>query len=660
MWPAIPGIAYGGDVNPEQWSRSVLDDDVQLMVDAGVNLVTLGVFSWALLEPEPGQFHTAWLHEAVDAYAAGGIGVDLATATASPPRWLAMAYPESLPVDAGGVRRWPGGRQAYCPSSSAYRDAATRLVDRLASEFADVLGVVMWHANNEIGCHTPACWCDASATAFRAWARLRYGDDLDALNNAWGGSVWSQRIGRWEEVLPPRITPDGTAPPPGLMLDFHRFANAELLELFLAEKRAIRAYDEVRPITTNFMSMAHIDWLDYSVWASHVDLVSTDHYPIADDVTRVVDLALQADRTRGWAGGAPWLLMEHAPGAVNWQPRNRTKASGEMLRDALMHVAHGADGTLFFQWRAAAAGPERFHAGMVPHAGTDSPRWDEVRELGQVLRRMDSIAGSRVVNEVAIIMDAETTWMLKEPNLPSVDLDHEVLAREWYEQLFDLDVGVDIVSAGAGLDGYKVILVPMVALMSDVTAARIVEAAEQGAHVLVSYFSGIVDEHDRVRLGGYPGALRRLLGVRITEFAPLLVGESVELTNGWTGRLWSEIGIADGAEVQAVYATGPGVGSVAVTKRRSVAGNAWYVGTHLESWEPLLVAVLDGAGVAYRTDTALHTTTRIGDGRQWRFVFNLSPVAKQVDARGFDLVAEKHRDGTFELDAGAVAVIETS
>ena len=80
---------YGGDYNPEQWPAEVWRDDVRLMNRAGVNLASVGIFSWARIEPRDGEFDFAWLDEVLDLLHAGGVRVDLATATASPPPWLA-------------------------------------------------------------------------------------------------------------------------------------------------------------------------------------------------------------------------------------------------------------------------------------------------------------------------------------------------------------------------------------------------------------------------------------------------------------------------------------------------------------------------------------------------------------------------------------------
>ena len=136
----LDGLAYGCDYNPEQWPESTWAEDVQLMAEAGVNLVTVGVFSWARLQPAPGELNAGWLDKVLDLLAGAGIRVNLATATASPPPWLIAAHPEILPVTADGTRLAPGARQHYCPSAPAFRAAAADLAGRMAQRYARAPG----------------------------------------------------------------------------------------------------------------------------------------------------------------------------------------------------------------------------------------------------------------------------------------------------------------------------------------------------------------------------------------------------------------------------------------------------------------------------------------------------------------------------------------
>jgi beta-galactosidase len=658
---ALPfhGVALGCDYNPEQWPPQVWRSDVALMREAGVGFVTLGVFSWALLEPAPDRFEFGWFDEVLGLLHDADIAVDLATATASAPPWLTTAHPEVLPVDAHGRTLWPGSRQAWCPSSPVFRERALHLVEALAQRYGAHPAVRLWHVSNELGCHVGRCWCDVSAAAYRRWLHRRYGS-VEALNEAWGTAFWSQRYGSLDEVLPPRATP--AQPNPTQVLDFARFSSDELLDHYRAERDLLRDRCPGVPVTTNLMVTAHQDEQDYFSWAPELDLVAQDHYLDGRLADPYAEQAFASDLTRGVAGGAPWMLMESATSAVNWQPVNRAKRPGELLVDSLAYVARGADAVGFFQWRASAAGAEKFHSALVPHAGTGTARWREVVELGEVLGRLAEVAGSRVQAEVALLFDWEAWWATDQGSHPSGQLRYLDTAHRWHRALTALGTAVDVVHPATDLSGYRLVVVPTLYLCSDATAAGIERFARSGGHVLVTYFSGIVDEVDHVRLGGYPGAFRELLGVRAEEFAPLAPGEHVTLDDGSVADLWTEVLEATDAEAVASHTGGPAAGRPALTRRTVGAGSAWYVATRLDDAATARLAARLAAGAGVRRPAeppppGVELVRRHGPEGGWLFVLNRGTDAARVAAHGTDLVSGRRADGELTVEPGSAAVV---
>ncbi|UFN46225.1 beta-galactosidase [Nocardioides okcheonensis] len=658
----LPALAFGGDYNPEQWPREAHVEDRALMGEAGVDLVTLGVFSWAWLQPGPDRWDFAWLDEQMDDLHAAGVRVDLATATASPPPWLTHRHPEMLPVTADGTTLWPGGRQAFCPSSPVYREHALELCTRLAERYHDHPALALWHVSNELGCHNARCYCDVSAAAFRDWLRRRYDDDVDRLNHAWGTAFWSQRYDDFEQVLPPRSAP--TFPNPTQQLDFLRFSSDQLLDNFVVERDVLHRLSPGVPVTTNFMVMRQTMEMDYLRWGRELDVVSNDHYLIAAEADGHRELAFSADLTRGTAGGRPWLLMEHSTSAVNWQPRNRAKRPGEMTRNSLSHVAHGADAVLYFQWRASRAGAEKFHSGLLPHAGTDTRQWREVVSLSRLLDSIEEVTGSVAANRAAILFDYEAWWGCQLDSHPSIDVHYRDRAEDLHRALSAQGVGTDVVHPSTDLSGYDLVVVPTLYLVSDETVAALTAAAEAGATVVVTYFSGIVDEHDHVRLGGYPGAFRDLLGVRTTELMPLLAGEQVRvegLGDPVTADTWTEDLEADAAEVVATYTDGPAAGLPAVTRRDVGRGSAWYVATRLDptGTDRLVERLVAESGVERLPGAGplVEVTRRVGDGASWLFVINHGDAPAPVPVSGVDLVTGTDVDGDLVVAPGGVAVV---
>ena len=650
-------VALGGDYNPEQWPREVWPEDMELMREAGVSFVTLGVFSWSWLEPAKGEYDFGWLDDIMEMLHANDIAVDLATATATPPPWLSAAHPEILPVDREGHTLWPGSRQAWCPSSRVYREYALALTTQLAQRYHDHPALAMWHVSNEYACHNVPCYCDTCAAGFRVWLQRRH-ETLERLNDAWGTAFWSQRYTDWEQVLPPRLTT--TFANPTHVLDYKRFQSDTLLDFYRSEKAVLTDLSPGVPVTTNFMTLAHFDHLDYHQWAAEQDVVSTDHYVVAALEHPQAELAFSGDLTRGLAGGRPWMLMEHSTSAVNWQPVNPAKVPGGTLRDSLAHVARGADTLGFFQWRQSRSGSEKFHSALVPHAGRDSARFREVVELGQVAQRLGELLGSRVEAEVAILWDYQAQWAASGPAMPSSALRYSTTPHAVHRLLRERGVTADVVHPGADLTAYKVVVVPTLYLVSDEHAAAISAAAEAGAQVLVSFFSGISDTDDHVRLGGYPGAFRDLLGVRVEEFFPLLVGDEVALDAG-TGRLWSEDVTAVDAEVLHRYTSGPLTGRPAVTRRATGTGAAWYLSTLLDdaALGALLEQVTTAGGVSpvVEVPAGVEAVRRRGEDDSWVFLVNDTDAEQRVPVTGHDLVADREFTPTTGLAPGAVAVV---
>ena len=506
------------------------------MREAGVTFVTVGVFSWARIEPTPGERDLGWLDVVLDLMDDHDIAVDLATATASPPPWLAHADPEVLPVDAQGRRLGYGSRQTWCPSSPVYRRHALALVEDLAARYAGHPALAMWHVSNELGCHNAHCYCDVSAVAFRRWLRERYGS-LEALNAAWGTAFWSQHYADWDEVQPPRISTAQLNPTQ--QLDFRRFSSDELLDQHRAERDVLRRLSPGVPVTTNFMVSSHIDAMDYWRWAPEQDVVSQDHYldgRIEDPLTRAVAVrGLDPGPGRRDAVGADGALHQRGQLAARQLPEAaRTDAAQQ----------------------PAARRPGRRLGGLLPVARLAGRRREvPLRDASARRHRHPRVAGGGAARRGARPARRGGRH-------------HRVTARVADAARLRVDVGGAARLAAArrpalprpgprplpgavGRGRHRRRAAPV----ADLPATRWCwprrctwsrtptpptwpDYVHRGGHLLLTYFSGIVDENDHVRPGGYPGAFRDLLGIRVEEFCPLPASTTVTLDGAPDGRTW--------------------------------------------------------------------------------------------------------------------------
>ena len=630
------------------------------MREAGVNLVSVGIFSWSRLEPAEGKFDFGWLDRVLDLLHEGGVQADLATATASPPPWLSHAHPEMLPVLADGVKLWPGARQHYCPSSPVYRDATRRLVEAIADRYAKHPALAMWHVGNEYACHVPACWCDVSAAAFREWLQTRY-RSLDGLNDAWGTSFWSQRYSAWDEILPPRSTP--TWPNPSQQLDFMRFSSDALLECYEVEREVLKRVTPDIPVTTNFMSF--FKPLDYWKWAAREDVVSNDSYPDPGDEKSGMRAAMAGDLMRSLGRGRPWILMEQTTSRVNWREINIAKAPGQMRLWSLQAVARGADGVMFFQWRQSRAGAEKHHSAMVGHGPVEeSPVWKDVVGLGQELGRLGDVGGAQSRAGAAMLLDWESWWALELPSKPSSRLRQVEQLEAYYQPLFEANVLVDFAHpADPDLARYDLVLVPNLYLVADEAAERLVAYVRGGGTIVMSYFSGIVDESEHAHLGGYPQPFRRLLGIEVVDFQPLSLEQSIDLRfeDGGQGRgfIWSEEIRIRGAYVVARSDDRP-----AITRHSFGKGTAFYLGTQPDAntMARILEQASQTAGVKATADVpaGVEVTRRSSGGKNFLFVLNHRDVGVDVpvEEAGTNLLdGSSVNRGLLRLGPRGVAVI---
>ena len=604
-------IWYGGDYNPDQWPEEVWDDDVRLMKKAGVNLVSVGIFSWAKIETSEGVYDFDWLDRIIDKLGEAGVAVDLASATASPPMWLTQAHPEVLWKDYRGDVCQPGARQHWRPTSPVFREYALKLCRAMAEHYKGNPYVVAWHVSNEYGCHNRFDYSEDAEHAFQQWCEERYGT-IDAVNDAWGTAFWAQRMNDFSEIVPPRFIGDGNFMNPGKLLDFKRFSSDALKAFYIAERDTLAEITPDLPLTTNFMVSASGSVLDYDDWGDEVDFVSNDHYFIPGEA-HLDELAFSASLVDGIARKDPWFLMEHSTSAVNWREINYRKEPGQLVRDSLAHVAMGADAVCYFQWRQSKAGAEKFHSAMVPHAGEDSAVFRDVCELGADLNKLsdEGILGSRLAkSRVAVVFDYESEWATEHTATPTQHVHHVDEPLAWFRALADQGVTADVVPVRGAWDDYEMVVLPSVYLLSEETTRRVRDYVVGGGRLVVTYYTGISDEKDHVWLGGYPGSIRDVVGVRVEEFMPMGddftgVPDRLELSHGAVAHgLADVIGSVDGtATVLETFKDDPWTGmdgAPAIVAHTFGEGRSVYVGARLgrDGIALSLPEILDSLGMA--------------------------------------------------------------
>lgn len=631
----IQRILYGGDYNPNQWTRDVWDEDMRVFRDAHINSATVNVFSWAKIQPSEETYDFLELDDIINMLSRENYDIVLATSTGALPAWMAKKYPEVERTDWEGRRHKYGQRHNACPNSLIFQKYAAVLAGKLAERYGKNSHVKCWHVGNEYG---GICYCENCEKAFRIWLRKKY-KTLENVNKAWNTEFWGHTIYDWEEIVAPNILSeglwDGRTAFAGISIDYKRFNSDSMLANYVAERDAIRAFDPDAVITTNLMGT--YKELDYFKWAKEMDVVSWDNYPAYD--TPWSFNAMCHDLMRGLKD-QPFMLMEQTPSQQNWQKYNSLKRPGQMRAQSYQTVAHGADTIQFFQLRRSVGGCEKFHGAVISHAGTENTRvFREVQELGKELEQLgDTLLESRNEANVGIIFDWDNYWGLEYTSGPSVDLKYVEQIHAYYEYFYERNIPVNMIPTDADFSKYRLIVAPVLYMVKDGVKEALEAFVKDGGVLFTTYMSGIVDQSDNVYLGGYPGALRKLAGVWVEEIDALAPEQSnsVQFEDGscYSCNLVCERMHLEGAESLGSYETDFYAGEPAVTKNSFGDGTVYYAGTQLEKAGRAFV--LDQAcrdadiQSLSESRTGLEIVRRRKQEKEFYFLMNFQPEPEKI------------------------------
>ncbi len=583
-------ILYGGDYNPEQWldSPDILERDLDFFLKADINVVTIGMFSWALLEPEEGKYQIDWLFRVVEKMYQNGIYTILGTPSGARPQWLAKRYPEVLRVNAQRERNFFGGRQNHCYTSPVYRQKVREINMFLAKELGNHPGVLLFHLSNEYGgdCHCPLC-----QAKFRGWLKERYGT-IEELNRRWNTTFWSHTYQSFEQIESP--SPKGEMLLHALNLDWKRFVTAQTADFAAQEKKAIRDGGCHKPVTTNFMG--DYDGLNYRKFKEVIDVASWDSYPEwhrKPEPQTALETAFQHDFMRTLLK-KPFLLMESSPSSTNWQEVSKLRKPGMLHAASLQAVAHGSDSVLYFQLRQSQGASEKFHGAVIDHyAGEDTRVFREVCQVGKTLTGLSELAGTIQKPKAALLYDTENRWALMDAQGPrNAGMPYKETAEKMYGGMRRLGLDMDIIDMEDLLEEYRIVLIPMLYLFRAGIEDKIRQFVENGGIAVMTFWSGIVNDTDHCFLGGTPGKLTEVFGIRSMEIDGLYDGEenaalpvkdnSLSLRRSYTCQKLCELVKISGAKVLMTYERDFYKGLPVLTCNQYGKGKAYYVCADME------------------------------------------------------------------------------
>jgi beta-galactosidase len=654
-------LHLGAAYYPEHWPEEHWPEDIRLMREAGLTVARMAEFAWSTMEPAGGVFHLDWLERAISMLAGAGIVSVLGTPTAAPPAWLVQQHPDLMAVDENGRRVQFGNRCHYCVNAPALHAATRRIVAAMAERFGDHPQVIGWQIDNE---YNRVCYCDRCRRHFQRYLAERFGS-LEALNHHWSTAYWSQTYSAWEQIPIP-IGPHN----PGLMLEFKRFVTDSYRRFQRLQLDALRPH--LRPgvwVTHNFMHWS--DRYDHYELAEDLDLASWNWY-VATGHHDYLASGAAHDLVRGFKRRNFWLI-ETQPGSVNWSALNNTLNQGEARTMAWHAVAHGADAVSYWQWRSAPGGQEQYHGTLVDQSGQPRPFYDEVQQLGRELAAASSLlAGSAPVSRVAILSCYDSRWSVQaQPH--HRDFDYVAHLEHYYRPLAAGNLGVDVISAGAPLQGYRLVIAPALVIVTERQAARLSDFVKEGGHLVLTVRCGMKNGYNALLPLRQPGLLAELAGAQVEEYYALL--DPVPVIGNWftgTSQRWAErLKVRDRDNTHVAARFGPSNGwlddQIAITVRSWGRGLVYYVGAYLDedAQQVLMDHIANMAGVTapLRTPAGVEVCVRVRPDR--RQVYVLVNHERQEQGLQVPWPAQEHLTGKpvtgeLKLEPYGVAILTRS
>lgn len=677
---------FGVDYYPEHWvypyagtpeaPESRWEDDIQLMLEAGVNVVRMGEFAWGLYEPEEGKFNFDWMRRAMDLFGNAGIKVALGTPTAAPPIWLARKHPEILPIDERGVVKHEGTRRAYCANSGVYWDYSQKIVRALAGALGKHPALIAWQIDNGIGGHnTETSFNEETRKDWHAWLKAKY-ETVERLNDMLGLNFWTQRVTRFEDVPMPMCAP--TMHNPALIMDWLRFSSDTLVAYVRMQADLLHELTPNLPVTNNlralYRSFDHFDMADVLDFVSLDSnaTINTKSAELAGEIDMMRSLKKQNVRTPN--GDCGFWVIEQKAGNVNWQKVNSLVRPGVVRLFTYQLVSRGACGVLYFLWRQPRIGSEKFYGGVLSHDGSPETRaYREIKQIGHELRSLAPVLqGSCVAADVCILFSHENDWNMRYTPQPNSDFKYREHIQLFYTALHDRNIPVDFARATEDLSKYKIVFAPSLSLLAAGEADLLKLYVQNGGTLVCTCNTGLVDEHHMAPDTGFPHDMTDLFGLEVREFDPLPPGEENHLTfragfpasHLHPGRLWCDLIEPKGCQIVATYAKDFYAGKPAMTMNQFGNGRAVYIGTvsHQLFYFDLVTWLRNLCNLhpLLKVPDTIEVSMREKDGHRIFFLLNHqnSPVRLHFYKPMHDFLTGKTFTGSYDMPPHGVLVLD--
>jgi beta-galactosidase len=574
MQQLLYGVAYYDEYMP--YDR--LQDDIRMMLAAGINVVRIAESTWSTHEPQSGVFDFSSVDRVLDAMHQAGISVIVGTPTYAVPTWMVKQHPDVLAETPHGPGRY-GARQIMDITNPSYLFYAERIIRKLIARVHQHPAVIGYQTDNETKhYHTSG---PNVQLLFVKYMRERYGS-LDEINRLFGLDYWSNRINSWED-FPSTVGTINAS----LGAAFSAFQR-QLVTDFLAWQVSI-VNEYKRPdqfVTHNF----DLEWrgysygvqpdVDHAAAAQPFDIAGIDIYHPSQGELTGVEISIGGDIARSMKRSNYLVLETEAQAFPHWTPY-----PGQLRLQAWSHLASGANMVAYWPWHSIHNSFETYWKGLLSHDFAPNPVYQEATTIGADFARLSpQLVNLKKTNRTAMLVSNASLTALEWFKLPGWQKKYNDVVRLMYEQLYNMNIGCDMIyPSSEDLDQYRLLIVPAIYAAPDSLLERLNAFVSNGGQIVYSFKSGFADQHLKVRTVPQPGIIGTACGISYSMFVepkhvglkddPFQVGDENN-----TIDTWMELITPTTAEVLAYY-DHPHWGSyAAITTNRYGSGIATYVG----------------------------------------------------------------------------------
>lgn len=589
----------GVDYYPEQWDPSLLEEDLNNIVELGCDVIRIAEFGWHIMEPREGQYDFSLFDHVIDRAKAHGLKVVMGTPTATIPAWLAHKHPDILSQFDTGVPRSFGGRHVSCFNSPHLYHYGEGIIRAMAEHYKDEGAIVAWQIDNELGHEdSDICYCPQCRAGFRAFLRDKFQGDIDRLNRTYGTVFWSQQYNSFDEI--PLPTPTITTHNPALRLDWERFRSQVIVRFAHFQASLLREILPHAVVIHDFPGGGLGKHVDYSAVSRCLDVAAYNNYPVWGGQKEPLppnEIAFGLDYIRGLKGENFWIT-EAIMGAQGHDVTGFAPRPNQAKLWAYQSMARGCESLFFFRYRGATKGAEQFCYGILDADNVKRRKFYEVQSFFTHIRRYAPQLSTPIHAPVAIVYDYDSLAAFRIQR-QSILLDCQGEMQKFHKAFYDRNIPVDVIPAQADLAGYQMLILPQMIVTKPELQTRLRTFVEQGGILVLTYRDFVKDIHNNLVLG-------KQLPLDFDDFAGVCVAETESLQQGQEfpvvgegafsrihgqGGIFREMLLPQGAQVLLRYGD-PFYGEyAAVTCRQQGQGRVYYLGCGLD--QPVLDQLLE-------------------------------------------------------------------